>query len=69
MSADSRPRACADVLERIVYFLDNELDGPTRGGQVHLDACGPCFERYDLQRTIKMPRRAVVHRARPRGPA
>ena len=21
--------------------------------QAHLDACGPCLERYDLQRTVK----------------
>ena len=22
--------------------------------KVHLDECAPCFERYDVQRTIKM---------------
>ncbi|WP_426245102.1 mycothiol system anti-sigma-R factor [Nocardioides sp. LHG3406-4] len=45
---------CADYLERIVYFLDNELDdadcAAVRG---HLDECGPCLEKYDLQRTVK----------------
>ncbi len=45
---------CADFLERIVYFLDNELDDADCAAvQVHLDTCNPCLERYDLQRTVK----------------
>ena len=45
---------CADYLERIVYFLDNELDeADCSAVQLHLDECGPCLERYDLQRTVK----------------
>ena len=45
---------CADYLERIVYFLDNELDeADCTAVQAHLDECGPCLERYDLQRTVK----------------
>lgn len=45
---------CADYLERIVYFLDNELDeADCSEVRLHLDACGPCLERYDLQRTVK----------------
>ncbi len=47
--------SCADFLDRIVYLLDNELDASeiteVKG---HLDECAPCFERYDVQRTIKM---------------
>lgn len=51
---------CADYLERIVYFLDNELDeADCSAVQVHLDECGPCLEKYDLQRTVK----AVVARS------
>ena len=51
---------CADYLERIVYFLDNELDAADCSAvQVHLDECGPCLEKYDLQRTVK----AVVARS------
>jgi mycothiol system anti-sigma-R factor len=51
---------CADYLERIVYFLDNELDeADCSAVQLHLDECGPCLEKYDLQRTVK----AVVHRS------
>jgi len=51
---------CADFLERIVYFLDNELDeADCSAVRVHLDACNPCLEKYDLQRTVK----AVVARS------
>ncbi len=51
---------CADFLERIVYFLDNELDeADCSAVRVHLDQCNPCLEKYDLQRTVK----AVVARS------
>ena len=47
--------SCADFLDRIVYLLDNELDAnEVAVVKVHLDECAPCFERYDVQRTIKM---------------
>jgi mycothiol system anti-sigma-R factor len=49
-----QPDDCADYLERIVYFLDNELDeADCSAVQVHLAECGPCLEKYDLQRTVK----------------
>ena len=45
---------CADFLEQIVYFLDNELDSADCAlVQHHLDTCRPCLEKYDLQRTVK----------------
>ena len=45
---------CADFLERIVYFIDNELDeADCSEVRVHLDTCNPCLEKYDLQRTVK----------------
>ncbi len=45
---------CADYLERIVYFLDNELDeADCSAVRLHLDSCNPCLEKYDLQRTVK----------------
>jgi len=51
---------CADFLERIVYFLDNELDeADCSAVRVHLDTCNPCLVKYDLQRTVK----AVVARS------
>jgi mycothiol system anti-sigma-R factor len=53
MTHDHRD-SCADYLERIVYFLDNELDdADINAVRLHLDACGPCLARYDLQRTVK----------------
>ena len=46
--------SCADFLERIVYFLDNELDeDDVADVRVHLDECAPCLQNYDLQRTVK----------------
>ena len=54
MSHDHGSDQCADYLERIVYFLDNELDeADCSAVQLHLDECGPCLEKYDLQRTVK----------------
>jgi mycothiol system anti-sigma-R factor len=47
-------RECADFLDRIVYFIDNELDeADCSVVRAHLDSCNPCLERYDLQRTVK----------------
>lgn len=59
---DHEPTAseCADFLEQIVYFLDNELGtADCAAVRVHLDTCNPCLEKYDLQRTVK----AVVARS------
>ena len=45
---------CADFLEQIVYFLDNELDeADCAAVRIHLDSCNPCLEKYDIQRTVK----------------
>ena len=45
---------CADFLEQIVYFLDNELAAADCAVvRAHLDTCNPCLEKYDLQRTVK----------------
>jgi len=51
---------CADFLEQIVYFLDNELDAADCAVvRAHLDTCNPCLAKYDLQRTVK----AIVARS------
>ncbi len=51
---DHNDQDCADYLERIVYFLDNELDDADCDAvRVHLDSCNPCLAKYDLQRTVK----------------
>lgn len=45
---------CAEYLDRIVYFIDNELDdADIVDVRIHLDTCNPCLVRYDLQRTVK----------------
>jgi mycothiol system anti-sigma-R factor len=45
---------CSDVLSRVAFFLDNELDQADCAQiQQHLDECGPCLARYDLERTVK----------------
>jgi len=45
---------CADFLEQIVYFIDNELDAADCSAvREHLDTCNPCLAKYDLQRTVK----------------
>ncbi|MDT9593711.1 mycothiol system anti-sigma-R factor [Nocardioides zeae] len=52
--------SCADYLERIIYLIDNELDETDCSiVQAHLDECGPCLRKYDLERTVK----AVVARS------
>jgi len=46
---------CSEVLERVFFFIDNEL--PTADVaqiQHHLDECGPCLAKYDLERTVKL---------------
>ncbi|MGA8846957.1 MAG: mycothiol system anti-sigma-R factor [Nocardioides sp.] len=51
---DPSAEDCADYLERIVYFIDNELDdADCEVVRLHLDSCNPCLVKYDLQRTVK----------------
>jgi mycothiol system anti-sigma-R factor len=46
---------CSEVLERIFFFIDNELPGADFALiQTHLDECAPCLRKYDLERTVKM---------------
>jgi mycothiol system anti-sigma-R factor len=45
---------CSEVLERVFFFIDNEL--PTADSSViqhHLEQCGTCLQKYDLERTVK----------------
>ena len=51
---------CAEVLQRMFFFIDNELDEADCDQiQRHLADCGPCLEKYDLERTVK----ALVQRS------
>ena len=45
---------CSAVIDRVFFFLDNELDQADCGQiQKHLEDCGPCLAKYDLERTVK----------------
>lgn len=45
---------CSEVLGRVFFFLDNELDQADCAQiEHHLEECGPCLARYDLERTVK----------------
>jgi mycothiol system anti-sigma-R factor len=52
--ADPSASDCADYLDQIVYFIDNELAAADCAEvQRHLDTCNPCLAKFDLQRTVK----------------
>ena len=45
---------CSEVLERVFFFIDNELPNADFSEiQHHLAECGPCLQKYDLERTVK----------------
>ena len=45
---------CSAVIDRVFFFIDNELDQADCSQiQQHLDECGPCLAKYDLERTVK----------------
>jgi mycothiol system anti-sigma-R factor len=45
---------CSEVLERVFFFIDNELPtADTAEIQHHLEECAPCLQKYDLERTVK----------------
>ena len=57
---DPHHEDCAQVLARMFFFIDNELEQADSSQiQQHLDDCGPCLEKYDLERTVK----ALVQRS------
>ena len=45
---------CNEILDRVYVFIDHELDNASSEQiQTHLDECGPCLQKYDLERTVK----------------
>ena len=45
---------CREVLEKVYLYLDNEIgDHDCAAIKAHLDECGPCLQKYDLERTVK----------------
>jgi|1186.fasta_scaffold576476_1 mycothiol system anti-sigma-R factor len=50
----SDDKDCTEVLERMFFFIDNELPHSDFAQiQHHLDECRPCLQKYDLERTVK----------------
>ena len=47
---------CREVLERAQVFLDGELLDETQRIEIrqHLEACGPCFQRYGLEQEVRV---------------
>lgn len=57
---DPHDEDCREILDRVFFFIDNELaQADCEQIQQHLDDCGPCLAKYDLERTVK----ALVQRS------
>jgi mycothiol system anti-sigma-R factor len=56
---------CSEVLERVFFFIDNELPNADSSAiRQHLEECGPCLQKYDLERTVKtLVRRSCAEHA------
>jgi mycothiol system anti-sigma-R factor len=45
---------CSEVVDRLFIFIDQELDQADCGQiEAHLEECGPCLAKYNLERTVK----------------
>jgi mycothiol system anti-sigma-R factor len=45
---------CAEVLENLFLFLDHEMEQASCDEiQQHLDECGPCLAKYNLEQVVK----------------
>jgi anti-sigma factor (TIGR02949 family) len=56
---------CREALEHLYEFLDRELTPEDeRTVRAHLEACGPCVERFDVERAFL---RFIEARCRTRG--
>jgi mycothiol system anti-sigma-R factor len=51
---------CRDVLDRVYEYLDAEMTSHDVGKiQQHLEECGPCLQKFDLEGALK----ALVRRS------
>ena len=51
---DPNDTDCAAALERMVFFIDNELaDADAATIKQHLDDCAPCVDHFVLERAVK----------------
>jgi mycothiol system anti-sigma-R factor len=45
---------CSEILERLYDYLDNEMgDMDCAKFRQHLEECGPCLDKYGLERIVK----------------
>ncbi len=45
---------CAEVLENLFLFLDHEIEDASYAEiRQHLDECGPCLAKYNLEQVVK----------------
>jgi mycothiol system anti-sigma-R factor len=61
---------CRETLERAYLFLDGEALSDAQRLQIeaHLEECGPCYERYGLQREVmRLVARSRGHEKCPEG--
>ena len=63
--AGSTKEPCSDILDRVFFFIDNELStADSQQIRAHLEDCGPCLAKYDLERTVKsLVQRSCAERA------
>ena len=62
---DPHDKDCSEILERVFFFIDNELPNADSSEiQHHLEECGPCLQKYDLERTVETLRDKVLLRIR-----
>ena len=56
---------CSEVVSRVYFFLDNELEqGDVSMIEQHILECGPCTERYRIERTVRsLVARSCVEKA------
>ena len=48
------PQDCADVLEALYLFIDDEIDAANSHLiRQHLHDCSPCLEKYDLEQIVR----------------
>ncbi|QLQ11033.1 MAG: mycothiol system anti-sigma-R factor [Nocardioidaceae bacterium] len=54
MSCGDSHGHCAEYIERLYVFIDNELAEADHDTiQQHLDECGDCLKEYDLETTVR----------------
>jgi mycothiol system anti-sigma-R factor len=45
---------CSEIIERVYYYLDNEIDDSDRHRiREHLDECAPCLRQYGIEQEVK----------------